>query len=122
MKIVPKQIDRLILRAQRLWGLEDWTIEWQFGQCEFEGDIEIRFTEKYALVTLDKSKIVDRQNLVRTIYHEVGHCLIEILDRNLSDFVEHYIKNPKTKKIFWERLNTDENVILDHLICRVFKL
>lgn len=122
MKLNPKQINRLILRAQKMWGLEDWTIEWQSAKCDYEGDIEIRFTERYALISLDKEKITDLQNLRRTIIHEVGHCLLIIVERGIDDFAEHYIKDKKARAVFWEQVNTRQNEILDHLIVKVFKI
>lgn len=116
MNITERRVNRILARAQKMWGLGDWTIEWQFGTCEYEGDIEIRFTEKYALITLDKKKITDRQNLIRTIYHEVGHCVMSLIERNLSDFADHYIKDKKARDVFYERLNTDENVVIDAIV------
>jgi hypothetical protein len=117
-----KRIERLLARAQKAWQVQDWQIEWQFGECECEGDIELRFTEKTALITLDKSHIPSYTILARTIYHEVGHTVMVIMERNMSDFVDHYIKNKKTRDVFWERVNTDQNVIIDHIITRIFQI
>lgn len=119
MKITTAQVNRILTQAQKAWGLTDWTIEWQFGNCEYEGDIVLRFTEKSALITLDKKQIPDRIVLKRTIYHEVAHCLMAVIERNLGDFTEHYIKDKKARDVFWERVNTDQNIVIDHIIIKV---
>lgn len=119
MNFTTKQVNRILARAQKAWGLTDWTIEWQVGKCEYEGDIEMRFTEKYALITLDKSHITDRQNLTRTIFHECGHCVFEAVERGTSDFAEHYIKDKKARAVFYEQLNTRQNEVIDTIVTRV---
>lgn len=122
MNITAKTVNRILARAQKTWGIPEWTIEWQFGNCDYEGDIEIRFSEKYALITLDKKKIPDRTTLNRTIFHEVGHCILIAVERGIDDFVEHYIRDKKARDVFWEQVNTRQNECLDHLVTRVFHL
>ncbi len=122
MNITKQKVERIVRQAQKVWGLNDWTIEWGFGKCEWEGDVELRYTEKYAFVTLDKSKIPDPLILKRTIYHELAHCITAIIERNLSDFADHYIKDKQARDVFYERLNTDQNVLIDHLIVQVLGL
>lgn len=122
MNITKAAVNRILARAQKAWGLQEWTIEVCFGTCDYEGDIEMRFSEKYALITLDKKKITDRVNLIRTIYHEVGHCVFVPVERGTSDFAEYYIKDRKARDVFYEQLNTRQNEVLDHIITRVFHL
>jgi hypothetical protein len=119
MTFTTKQVTRLLTKAKKSWGIQDWAIEWQWGNCEYEGDIEIRFTEKYALITLDKKHLTDKQNLARTIYHEVGHCVTEPIERGAGDFAEHYIKDKQSKTVFYEQLNTRANEVIDWIVVKV---
>lgn len=122
MIFTKKQVDRILARAKKAWGLSEWTIDWQWGKCDYEGDIEIRFSEKYALITLDRINNPDRQTLTRTLYHEVAHCVLIVIERGISDFTDHYIKDRRARDVFWEQVNTRENEVIDHLITRVFHL
>ncbi len=117
-KFTKRQIDSVLKKGQKAWGVTEWSVKWEWGQCQYEGEIEFRFTEKTALITLNKN-IPDRQTLVRTVYHEVGHLVLQIIERNLSDFSEHYIKDKTARKVFDERLNTDENIVIDHIVTKV---
>lgn len=119
MNITTKQVNTVLARAQKAWGLQEWTIEWQFGTFEYEGCVELRFGEKYALITLDKKKINDRQHLIRTIYHECGHLVTDPVERGAGDFAEHYIKDKKAKEVFYEQLNTRANEVIDHIVVKV---
>jgi hypothetical protein len=122
MNFTTKQVNRFLAQAQKAWGLTDWTIEWQWGNCSYEGDVELRFTEKYALITLDKKNIPDKVILKRTIFHEVGHCIFEAIERGVSDFADHYIKDKKARDVFYEQLNTRQNEILDHIVTKVMEV
>lgn len=122
MIFTSRQVDRILARARKAWGLSEWTIEWKWGKCDYEGDIELRFGEKYALITLDRNKITDKTNLIRTIFHECGHLVTEPIERGASDFADHYIKDKKARTVFYEQLNTRANESIDHIVTRVFML
>lgn len=117
-----QRITNLLNKAQKKVGLDGWVIKWTWGKCDYEGDIEIRFTEKSALVTLDASKIPNYRILRRTIYHELLHCILEPIERGVSDFAEYYIKDKKTRDVFYEQLNTRQNETIDHIITKILGL
>ena len=117
-----KLVQEIILRGKYDVGINEWDISWAWGDCEYEGDIEIRFTEKSALITLDYKKIPNQKILVRTIYHELLHCILEPIERGASDFAEYYIKDPKAKSVFYEQLNTRQNETIDHIVTKILCL
>lgn len=122
MRISVSAVNQILEEAQSRWGVSDWEIEWQFGSCEYEGDIELQETERYALITLDPKQILDERALIRTIYHEVGHCVVWPIWRGMSDWIQPLLGNSKALAIYEESVNTRENEVIDHILVQVFDL
>ncbi len=85
-------VDKLIVRAQKTWGMKDWTITWSWGEAEYGGLVTFQFPEKTAQITLDRKWVrdLDRKQLFRLVLHETGvHTLLHPIERGLSDWLDH---------------------------------
>lgn len=131
MKLPQKRsIDKLVTYAKKLWAVEEWKVTWEFGTAGATAEIEVRFTEKEAHITLDKEYVIelckgDRKEwwkrLTRDVVHEVGHIVLYPLYRAVTDWADHRIAKEE-RIVFEEMYNSNENIILDHTICKVFHL
>ena len=130
LKPQKRSIDKLIRYAQKLWAVEEWKVVWRYNDSEAGAEIEVTFTEKEALITLDSRYIEELwsgerkeawKRLTRDLVHEVGHITLYPLYRAVSDWADHRISKEE-RIVFEEMYNSNENIILDHTICKVFHL
>jgi hypothetical protein len=123
-----KTIDRMVEKAKRQWALTDWTVIWEFGDLNVEGESDTRYwPEKKALITIDRdtAREVDRKHLYRIIVHELGHAVIAPPWRGVTDWIDDKEMLPqgtKERRIFDEQYNTRENEVIDFIATHIFKL
>jgi len=120
-----RAVEKLIAKAKRRWGVEDWTITFKWGDLPHEAEIDpINATLKQAVITIDREtvKTHTKKYLEYLVTHEVGHVVLAHLWRGVTDWVYHKIGRGKEREIFEEAYNTRENEILDHIIARVMKM
>ena len=127
MKRLPQKrtIERMISRAKKLWGMDDWTVEWNYADLPHEGESDPRYwTEHRAWITLDKetARDSDQKKIFRIIVHELGHAIVYPVWRAMTDFTDNYLKSAKEKAVYEDSVNSAENIVIDYLITKVFKL
>jgi hypothetical protein len=118
-------ITKTIEQARKKWGLDSqWVFTWEYKDLGGPGCATIEpdyFTEKHALVSVDP-QTEDRARLRRDLFHELGHAVIYNVWRGASDWADHTIKSKKARDIWNEMINTNENVVIDHIVCQIFKI
>ncbi len=126
MRAYKKTIDNLVRRGIKAWGLEGWEITW--GWDNTINDIAIidptLWTERRAHISLNKKEVqcVDYKGLRRTVFHELGHCVVYPIWRSMTDWVDHHIGSGKSRDIYEETINSAENIVIDWIITRVMGL
>jgi len=122
MRLRKNTIDRMIAKAKKLWGLEDWDITWEFDELDIQGSIDpTNWIEKRAVITLDEKtvKAMPRREVFLLVVHEIGHPAIMFISRTAEDWVKNLVKDKQTYDIFSEAMNSAENLVLGHLMSKV---
>lgn len=120
------EVEGIIAEARQCWKLDNqWQIEWKWvepnGKMSASESDEAGWTQKQAYLKLDSRLKKEWHSKLRyEIYHELGHCVVEIIWRTMSDWADHKIQNENERAIWEEAVNSAENILIDHFVVQVF--
>jgi hypothetical protein len=125
MRLRAGTLDRMIANAKKLWGIPEWDITWKFGALPHLGEIDMaNYIEKRCVITFDEETVrkCTRLEVYRLVVHEVGHPILEPIERGVLDWVSHLNLNEEQCSIFAEMLNTRENEVLGHVMSSMMRV